>query len=111
MTILRSRSPEELHTVASDDSDTTLMALCLPTAFNVRISAKHENLSTRAVSQWVEAFFRESQDDATATIPSSADVHVDSLKRVSLGCACSLIKLLAAPILTAEGSCLQKKVT
>jgi hypothetical protein len=80
--VLHNRNPDELHTVASDDSDATIMSLCLPSSFNVHVSAKHKNLSTKAVSEWVERSFCRDDCQSTVLAPASSHVRVDSLRRV-----------------------------
>jgi hypothetical protein len=55
MSLVRSRLPNEHHTFLSDDSDVSVMALCMPLNYEMNIvsTAQRVCLHTRALSGWV----------------------------------------------------------
>jgi hypothetical protein len=55
MSLLRSRPPKEAHCFLSDDSDVTIMALCMPLKYDVQIVGISQNVSlhSRLLTGWV----------------------------------------------------------
>lgn len=55
ISLLRSRPPKEQHSFLSDDSDVTVMSLCMPLKYDVNIVGISQNMSihSRLLTGWV----------------------------------------------------------
>lgn len=55
MAAMRSRPAEDQHTVISDDSDVTLISLCMPANLNIAVSCSRHVIYVHEVTAWILA--------------------------------------------------------